>query len=521
MDTYNAILGSSPINLVQNNCPSFDDMIKWDVGSISSEFVLWMTDDHAQPGSTSLVGILSSSAFENMISKFVGENLSKHLRLFVKSTSFLYSRGSQTSDADCDSTSWWSLRSLAGCRVLLELELALGIAFLATVSLEKLTALFLVQFATIIAVGYFEPRGPLGGLSGSTFELPVYQSQTSVESSASRLSAQAFSGAQSHLLRILTHHMVYIAERINLLEPKISRKRIIEGSACRWNRRAMFQCNKMPNLQDVDIHNDLLSSYDTQGKSRKADHALRTEYPARCYHLSRSHTAKSYCTLAGGFGTCAHEQSLNIEPSPMDQILANLQQTTLLPLDEEAQIEGTNNPRLDLDGIQQAPHSTDRRSSPTSRLPSLSARDKNYAAFECLAETDVMRAPFICTDADDDDDTATTTETDPTSALTTSSPSTLKNSDQSDTCDGHRSEQRRSVCRACRFATLPFETLDQDGLCQFCSALPLGGDDGDVDAPHPPLSIYPLSPSDDLVDQEVLERVRGKEEEHGYGKLLV
>ena len=482
-----------------------------------------MTDDHAQPGSTSLVGILSSSAFESMISKFVGESLSKHLRLLVKLTSFLYSRGSQTSDADCDSTGWWSLRSLAGNRVLQELELALGNAFLATVSLEKLTALFLVQFATIIAVGYFEPRGPLRGLSGSTFELPIYQSPTSVESCTSRPSAQAFSVAQSHLLRILTHHMVYIAERINLLEPKISRKRIIEGSACRWNRRAMFQCNKMPNLQDVDIHNDILSSYRTQGSPRKADHASRTEYPVRCYHLSRSHTANSYCTLAGGFGTCAHEQSLNIEPSPMDQILANLQQTTLVPPDEEAQIECTNNPRLDQDGIQQAPHSTHGRSSPTSHLPSLSARDKNYAAFESLAETDGMRAPFLCTDADDDD---TATETDPTSALTTSSPSTLKNSDRSDTCDGHHPEQRRSVCRACRFATLPFGTLDQDGLCEFCSALPLGGGDVDVDvdAPHPPLSIYPLSPSSDLFDREVLERGQSgwpgeeeKEEEGEYG----
>ena len=196
----------------ENVCPSFDDMIEWDVASISSEFVLWTSDHDAQPGSTSLVGILSSSAFERMIFKFVDQRLSKHVMLLVRLTSFLYCHESQASYPNCDLTSLWSLRSFAGTRVLQELESALGKPSLAAALLEKLTALFVILFATIIAVGYSNPRRSSGDLSASTPGLPGCQS------------AQVFSEAQKHLVRILAHHMVYIADRIDLLAPKISKK---------------------------------------------------------------------------------------------------------------------------------------------------------------------------------------------------------------------------------------------------------------------------------------------------------
>lgn len=460
-------------------------MIKWDVASISSEFVLWMSDDHAQPGSTSLVGILSSSAFESMISKLVDKRLSKCVRLLVRLTSFLYSHESQASDPNCNPTSMWSLRSFAGTRVLQELESALGKPSLAAASHEKLAALFLVLFATIIAVGYSNPRRSSGGLDASTFGLPVCQA------------AQVFSEAQKHLICILAHHMVYIADRINLLEPNISRKRLIEGSACRWNRKATFQWKEMPAPKDVDVNTNLVSSCDIQDDSRSADRALPTGCPARCYHLSRSHTTKPSCRLAGGFGTCVHEPSLNHEPSPMDQILAGYQQTTTAPLDARPHNAHTSTPRSDSESTRHASNSTHRCSS--DHLPSMSAKDPNYAAFECLAETDGMCAPFLCTD-DDDDATneassmhcTTIPSTSPFSPFSapqnsdrsfstaTGSPPSARSQDSTTTHD-HNSSDQGSICRSCKFATLPFDTLDQDELCQFCSALPQH--DGDISAP--------------------------------------
>ena len=522
-DTYNVMISNYSLIAAENDCPSFDDMIKWNVGSISSEFVLWMSDDDAQPGSTSLVGILSSSAFEGMVSKFVGRSLSKHVKLLVKLTSYLYSCEGQASYADCDSTSLWSLRSFVGTRVLQELEPALGNSSLAAALLEKLTALFLILFATIIAVGYSEPRSPSGDLGASVSGLPFYQSPASTESCTSDQSAQVYSETQKHLLRILAHHMVYIAERIDLLEPNVSRKRIIEGAACRWNRRATFQGNEMSAHEDADVQSNFVSFCDVQDNSKRPDRSLPTGYPARCYHLSRSHSPKSSCRLAGGFGTCVHEENLNIEPSPMDHILANYQhqQTTSAPPDVQAPIERISTLRVDLESTRHAPYSTRRCS--LDHLPSVSTKDGNYAAFEYLAEMDEMCAPFLCTDDDDDDDddddydnANEASSMDGTSALTSSeqsfslaSRSSTRSQDSTSTYETNTDQG--SVCRSCMFAALPFDTLNQDDLCQFCSALPRPGDD--ISAPS----------SSDLPDQGSpaqgqLDRPR---HEHGSVKLLV
>ena len=512
-DTYNAMISSHPFIVADNFCQSFDAMIKWDVASISSEFVLWMTDDDAQPGSTSLVGILSSSAFENMISKFVDRSLSKYVRLLVKLTSLLYSREGQAPYVGCDSTSLWSLRSFAGARVLQELEPALGTPSLSVASLEKLTALFFVLFATIIAVGYSKPRSPSGDLGAPTFGLSVDQSPTSTESCTSEFSAQAFSEAQEHLLRILTHHMVYIAERINLLEPNVSRKRIIEGSACRWNRRATFRWNEMPASKDAEDHTNLVSSC--------VDRTLPIGCPARCYHLSRTHSPKPSCRLTGGFGTCVHEESLNVEMSPMDHILASVQQMTLAPPDVRAGGDrtGSGTRQTDLTSIQLTPHLN--RGCASDELPLISANNGKHAAFECLAEMDGMCAPFLCTDDDDDNHADDASSVDETPTLTTS-PTSLQSSFSTRSPPSTRHQDSRStfntnsdqgsVCRSCKFAVLPFDTLDQDDLCQFCSALPQHGGD-DVCAP----------PSNDLLDQGALTQgqLDWPSDEHESVNLLV
>ncbi|CAD6577888.1 MAG: hypothetical protein ASARMPRED_008441 [Alectoria sarmentosa] len=488
-ETYGAILGNLPL-VADNASSSFDDMIKWDVRSISSEFVLWMSDDDAQTGSTSLVGILSSSAFECMISKFVDSSLSRYTRLLVKLTSILYSYGSQASYANCDSTSLWSLCSFAGTKVLRELELALGTASLAAASRETLTALFLVLFTTIIAVGYSKPRSPSGDQGASRFGLPIHRSPISTEPRTPGPSVQVFPEAQKHLLRILAHHMVYIAERIDLLDTNVSRKRIIEETACRWNRRATFQLKAMPIPKDANGQSDLVSSYDTPDNSRTADETLPTGDPAHYYHLSRSHPTESSCRPAGGFGTCVHEQSMNAKPSPLDIILASHQQTTSAPRDVQARTECTSPLRVNPESTNHARDSSHRHSSHHSA--SMCAKDGSHAAFESLAEADAMCGPFLSANDDDNADEAASLDALPASSApqsseqsfsaATGSPPRIGSHDPMSIHDAN--SDQASVCRSCRFAKLPFGTLDQDELCQFCSALPQHGGDAFVPCPN-------------------------------------
>ena len=507
------MLGNLPL-VAENASSSFDDMIKWDVRSISSEFVLWMSDDDAQPGSTSLVGILSSSAFECMISKFVDSSLSRYARLLVKLTSILYSYGSQASYANCDSTSLWSLCSFAGTKVLRELELALGNASLAAASREKLTSLFLVLFTTIIAVGYSKPQSPSGDQAASRYGLPIHRSPTSTESRISGPSVQVFPEAQKHLLRILAHHMVYIAERIDLLDTNVSRKRIIEETACRWNRRATFQLKAMPIPKDADGQSNLVSSYDTLDSWRTADETLPTGDPAHCYHLSRSHPTESSCRPAGGFGTCVHEQSMNTEPSPMDLILAGHQQTTSAPRDVQARTECTSTLRVNPESTKRAHDSSHRHSS--HHLASMCAKDGNHAAFESLAEADSICAPFLSADDNNNASEASSLDALPSlsqlqdsersfSAASGSPPRIRSHDSIMSPCDAN--SDQASVCRSCKFPNLPFGTLDQDELCQFCSALPQHGGDAFVPCP------------DGWPDDEVLARDRFDRLQRELGSL--
>lgn len=283
----------------------------------------------------------------------------------------------------------------------------------------------------------------------------------------------------------------------------------------------------MPASKDANIQSSVVSSCDVEDNSRRTDPISPTRPPARCYHLSRSHSPVSSCRLAGGFGTCVHEPSLNTEPSPMDHLLASNQQMT-------------STPQSDLDSATSPSHSTHRCSS--DQLPSITTRDGNYSAFECLAETDEMCVPFLCTDDDDDDNDKNANEassmhgtslTTSPSTLTaspstlTSSLSTLQSSTQSastaagsphdaaNTNDNIISAKQASVCRSCKFAALPFSTLDENETCQFCSALPQHGDD---------ISPPPSSSSDGLSEQRGWTQAQQRTwrmRERGGGNLLV
>ena len=425
-----------------------------------------MTDDDALPGSTSLV------AFESMMSKFVDRSLSRNVRLLVELTSILYSHGSRGTYAACDSTSLWNLCSFVGARVLQGLESALGNASLAAASLEKLKALFLVQFATIIAVGYWKPRSPLGDPGVSTSALPAHQPPASAESCTPGPSAQVLSEAQGNLLRILTHHMVYIAERINLLDPTVSRKRIIEDSARRWNRRPTFQWETMPAPEGADGQSTSASSGHTR------DHPRGTACPARSHHLSRSHAPTSSCRPAGVFGTCVHEQSLNADPSPTDRILARHQRPPSSPHDAQPPTDHASTPRPDVDNSRTAADPT--RRCPAAPLPGMSARDRDVAAFEHLAAIDGMCAPFLSADRDDcssNADGAPSADDAPRPSAPQSSTRPLPTTSgapppRPTSTIAPYTASHGSVCRACHLATLPFDTLGPDGLCQFCAAMP-------------------------------------------------
>ena len=58
--------------------------------------------------------------------------------------------------------------------------------------------------------------------------------------------AQISTSVSQQLLSILSHHLVYIADRLKLLNTAIVKERLIREAAFEWGRKASFQCLRVP-----------------------------------------------------------------------------------------------------------------------------------------------------------------------------------------------------------------------------------------------------------------------------------
>ena len=326
--TYNAILRRSPRIINADVQLASEGIVHWNINAISSDFAHWMSDEQLEPPSTSRVGILSTWTFERLISSHVDKSLCKYLRLLIGSASILYARGSQASYADCNSTDLRKIRSFAGSKVLQSLETALGNSSLAGASDEKLKALFLVLFGTIVAVGYSKRRGYLDNVSAPCFSMSQNSALISMkESTVGLLSFQDFQGAQQQLLRILTHHMIYIGEKVSLLDRSSPKSHIIEEAYRQWNRKALFEWKDMPGPNSTNNSIHQLQTLDPklvqQGRinlivdKATLDHRLR-------YHLhgergsSPAEDAWSYVLSRVRTTTSSDQHSSSHEPSNAD-----------------------------------------------------------------------------------------------------------------------------------------------------------------------------------------------------------
>lgn len=153
-EQYDNILRANRSILAPNANRRFDPDIHWDLGTFAADCAEWILDESVEPGSNSRVWMFSSLDAERLLSTFVDDNLSKALRVLVRTSSILHNWGMNTSCSHYSSSDLWSIRSFAGSQVLHGLERALNLQRLAKSPADVLKALFLVILGTVIAVGY-------------------------------------------------------------------------------------------------------------------------------------------------------------------------------------------------------------------------------------------------------------------------------------------------------------------------------------------------------------------------------
>ena len=185
----------------------FKEVVHWDVSALCTDFATWMTADNAHPAATSRVGVLSSMQCQRLLCRYLDDDLCIYLPLLVRTSSLLYNR--QDSPHPCYTNEHLSsARSLLGNELLKNLETALKPTSLSKNSKQQLEVLFMVVFGTIIAV--------------------VYTCNTDSE------------GARVELIRILTHYLVLIGERVGLLQCDMKKLQLIQDCHNLWNKTGGF-----------------------------------------------------------------------------------------------------------------------------------------------------------------------------------------------------------------------------------------------------------------------------------------
>ena len=283
-----------------------------------------MFDDNAQTASTSLVGLLSSRAFERLISSstdLINADMCVHLRLLVELSAALYCIDNQQSYAGLGTPNLWLIHAYIGRKVLRDLDVALSDVINRVASPEYLKRLFLVILATIIAVGYSKActlTTEVTILLQAVAKISITNCKKSPASDDSQ--PKDFAEAQKQLLRVLAHYLLLIGDRAQLFEASVSASRVIEDALVQWQRRATFEWSEMP----PPISNGFVDNSNPYGSTNATSHCR--------YHLSCSHTATESCTPVGSFGTCVKDiidKHDGGDPSPMDELLAGIEHITL------------------------------------------------------------------------------------------------------------------------------------------------------------------------------------------------
>ena len=185
----------------------FNHLVEWDIDALSTDFATWMAVDSVHPAATSRVGILSSAECQILLHEYLEEDLCTSFRLLIKVSSLLYNRKDRP-HPHYELEQLDLIRSSIGAKLLTCLEMALKNTALAKASKEKLMSLFLVLLGAIIAV--------------------TYTTATGLEE------------ARYELLRILAHHMIFLAERIGLMDCDSTKQRLTASCHNLWNKVGAF-----------------------------------------------------------------------------------------------------------------------------------------------------------------------------------------------------------------------------------------------------------------------------------------
>ena len=136
----------------------YEPAANWDLTKLALFCADWICNEGAKPALNSRSWLYSSTHFEKLTSGLLNKNLRDATIVLVNTSAILYDWGHECPSQDCSTSDLWRIRSIAGTRVLLGLEIALSDKSLAKASRDELQALILVLLGTTVAAGLLSPE---------------------------------------------------------------------------------------------------------------------------------------------------------------------------------------------------------------------------------------------------------------------------------------------------------------------------------------------------------------------------
>ncbi len=130
----------------------------WGLAALAKDWATWKCQRNRIP-TVSKVGVMSSFRFQQLVNPSIGNQLGSYFGLLMHTSSVVYNPGPRESYCGYTWQDFHAIRSYAGSQVLIGLEPLFRPTNLAKATPEKMGAIFLLLFGTVLAVLYRHQMG--------------------------------------------------------------------------------------------------------------------------------------------------------------------------------------------------------------------------------------------------------------------------------------------------------------------------------------------------------------------------
>jgi hypothetical protein len=208
--------------------PLLEFNVPWEINKLAQAVFEGISD--SQPSNISMVGTFSSHRLSQLVGGLLDYQLTLDFRRLMYSASLAYVRSSSPHYEDSMNVAeLHHISYLAGYDLVNALDLLFSPQSLAKSHLQRIRALFLLSFGTLLAIHY----------SHRLIDSPPFPGYSN-DSTTTKNDQTLWDAMQDHLCLMLAHHLVFLGSRIGFTFQPDVEKKLLTTSVCKWLPEGSF-----------------------------------------------------------------------------------------------------------------------------------------------------------------------------------------------------------------------------------------------------------------------------------------